>query len=359
MTSNTQIPVVDVSAKTDALLDLGLRNIWYPVDASWKVQDAPVGITRLGENIVLWRDEEGQVHALEDRCPHRGARLSQGWNMGSYVACWYHGVEVTGEGEVQKVPAVSNCPLEGQKCVRSYPVQEVAGVIFLYFGDEAHPEPVALELPEQLVGEAYDRFPCVAHWKVNYRYALDNVMDPMHGAYLHASSHSMAGGDRHAEMRVKKTADGFRFEKTHQQGVNFDWTEFHNTGAMWLHLAIPYQPKLTGGEFEIIGFATPVDENNCLVFFWRCKKVQGWERDLWRFFYKNRLEGLHWAVLEQDRLILEDMAPNARGGEFLYQHDVGLTRLRKTMERMARKQIEALHDYHNTAADVDQERASV
>ncbi len=76
-----------------AYLDLGLRNYWYPVAPSWQVANAPIGLTRLGEQLVVWRDQEGRVHALEDRCPHRGARLSLGWNLGDRVACWYHGVD--------------------------------------------------------------------------------------------------------------------------------------------------------------------------------------------------------------------------------------------------------------------------
>ena len=96
-------------------LDKGLRGLWYPVLASWEVQSAPVGITRLGEQIVVWRNKDGQVQALEDRCPHRGARLSMGWNLGDRIACWYHGVEVAGNGEVKDVPAVDKCPLVGQQ----------------------------------------------------------------------------------------------------------------------------------------------------------------------------------------------------------------------------------------------------
>ncbi len=62
---------------------------------------------------------------------------------------------------------------------------------------------------------------------------------------------------------------------------------------------------------------------------------------MWRFLYRNRLEGLHWRVLEQDRVLLENMAPGARDGEFLYQHDVGLARVRRRLERKARAQVEA------------------
>ncbi|MBA5735021.1 3-phenylpropionate dioxygenase, partial [Escherichia coli] len=109
-------------------------------------------------------------------------------------------------------PAVSNCPLEGKKCVKSYPVEEKAGAIFLWFGDEAHGEPAPLNLPEELVADEYGHFLCVSNWKCNYQYAIDNVMDPMHGAYLHATSHSMAEGDKQADMRVRKTETGLMFE---------------------------------------------------------------------------------------------------------------------------------------------------
>ncbi|RAF14415.1 aromatic ring-hydroxylating oxygenase subunit alpha, partial [Burkholderia multivorans] len=155
-------------------LDRGIKNYWYPVAPSWQVSNAPVGITRLSEQIVLWRDQDGKVHALEDRCPHRGARLSLGWNLGGSVACWYHGIEVDGSGTVNKVPAVANCPLEGTKCVKSYPVEEKAGAIFLWFGDDAHPEPAPLNLPVELVADEYAHFLCMSNWKCNYQYAIDN-----------------------------------------------------------------------------------------------------------------------------------------------------------------------------------------
>lgn len=330
----------DTDRAVEQLLNSGLRRLWYPIAPSWQVKDSPVGLTRLGGDIVLWRDGEGQVHAMSDRCPHRGARLSLGWNLGDKLACWYHGVQVNGEGKVDQVPAAKDCPLVGDKTNQVYPVQERRGAIFAYFGDAAQPEPPELNLPEELNNEEYSSFLCTAYWKCNYRYALDNVMDPMHGSYLHASSHSMARGDKEADMKARKTKSGFIFEKTTQRDVNFDWVEFGDTGAHWLRLSIPYGSGASPGpSFGIVGFATPIDENNTQVFFWRTRKVQGWQRDVWRFMYKNRLEGLHWEVLEQDRIVLENMAPNASDHEYLYQHDYGLSRLRRQMKKAAEKQI--------------------
>jgi hypothetical protein len=87
---------------------------------------------------------------------------------------------------------------------------------------------------------------------------------------------------------------------------------------------------------------TPIDEENCRVFFWRTRKVQGWQRDVWKFMYRHKLETLHWDVLEQDRVVLEAMALDARDHEFLYQHDTGLARARRAMEQQVKAQLSSV-----------------
>ena len=331
---------------------LGPRNRWYPVAASWMVTDTPIGLTRLGEKIAVWRDKEGTVHIIEDRCPHRGARLSMGWNLGDRIACWYHGIEVDGDGVVRDVPAVAECPLVGQKAIRSYPCFEHMGGIFAWFGDELHEEPAEFVMPEEFVSDEWATMLTTAHWKCNWVYAVDNVMDPMHGTYLHSISHSMAEGDREAKMQVEKTDTGFIFGKADQRNVNFDWIEWGDTGAFWLRVSpLPYRKSAgPGGHFAIMGFVTPIDEDNCRVFFWRTRKVQGWQRDVWKFMYRQKLETLHWDVLEQDRVILEAMDKDAREHEFLYQHDTGLARVRRILEKEAESQLKAVAEAQGASA---------
>ena len=323
---------------------LGPLNRWWPVAASWMITDEPRGLTRLGEKIVFWRDKEGSVHCLEDRCPHRGARLSMGWNIGDRIACWYHGLEIGGDGVVKNVPAMTDCPMIGQKMIRAYPCFEHMGGIFVWFGDELHQEAQEFNLPEEFVSDEWTTILCTAHWKCNWVAAVDNVMDPMHGAYLHAISHSMAEGDKEAKMQVDKTETGFIFGKLDQRDINFDWIEWGDTGAFWLRVSpLPYRKEAgPGGNFGIMGFVTPIDENNCRVFFWRARKVQGWQSDVWKFMYRNRLETLHWDVLEQDRMVLEGMDSGAQEKEFLYQHDTGLARVRRILETEAKDQLIAL-----------------
>ncbi|HEY4319103.1 MAG TPA: aromatic ring-hydroxylating dioxygenase subunit alpha [Herbaspirillum sp.] len=326
----------------DAVLAEGLKNLWYPICPSGFVAERPVSLRRLGRKFVLWREISGELHALNDACPHRGAPLSMGIPMGDRIACGYHGVQVRADGVVTSVPGSPGCKLEGAKATRSFHVREAAGAIWLYNAAEDIAEPPPLVLPEQLTSPEYSNFLCYNEWKGDYRYVIDNVMDPMHGTYLHKQSHSMAEGASTAAFRVRDTDTGFVFEKEGQRGVNFDWTEWADTGAHWMRLEIPY-PKTggPGGNFIIIGCYSPIVENMSAVFFWRCRKVDGWQRDAWRFLYKNRLEARHWVVLEQDRVVLEEMEPDANQHEMLYQHDMGIVRLRRHMKGLANAQLKA------------------
>ena len=144
------------------------------------------------------------------------------------------------------MPGSPGCKLEGSKATRHFPVEERAGAVFLYNSKESVDAPPPLVLPEQLTDDAqYASFLCYAEWKGDYRYVLDNVMDPMHGTFLHKQSHSMAEGDSMAKFGIRQTETGFVFEKEGQRNVNFDWTEWADTGTHWMRLEIPY-PN-TGG----------------------------------------------------------------------------------------------------------------
>lgn len=324
----------------ERLLNKGVRNIWYAMCPSSFVKQSAISIRRCGYKIVLWREASGRLNALEDHCPHRGAPLSLGKPIGDRIQCDYHGVEVDRNGVAVKVPGSPGCALEGRKATKVFPVEEHAGMIFAYVGDERHPNPPKLVLPEQLTSPEFSHFLCYAEWGGDYRYVMDNVMDPMHGAYLHKMSHSMAEGAMEAKFRVRETPTGFMFEKENQRDVNFDWTEFLDTGAHWLRLEIPY-PKTggPGGNFHIVGSYTPITDTSSAVVHWRCRKLTGWQRDVWRFLYKNRLEARHWAVLEQDRRMLEHYEADARERELLYSHDLGLMRLRRLLKQKAIQQL--------------------
>ena len=122
--------------RVEKLLKLGLRNRWYGVAASHQVTEEPVGVTRLGERPVLWRDGDGIVRAVEDRCPHRGIALSIGSVANGNLRCRYRGVEVDKDGVVLRVPAFPDCPMVGHKMIGSFPTFEHYLMVWAYFGDD-------------------------------------------------------------------------------------------------------------------------------------------------------------------------------------------------------------------------------
>lgn len=328
--------------QVQASLLTGLRNRWWPILPSQFVERGgkPLGITRLGESLVLWRDARGVVNVHTDRCPHRAVPLSRGINEGDRLRCSYHGVEIGPDGTVLRVPGQPGCPLEGKKAVKAYPSCELAGAIFVWFGDALHQEAAPFEAPEQLAAADYSNFLCYADWEAPWRYCYDNLMDPMHGTFLHAKSHTMYQGETQAQFVTRDTPYGFFFEKKDQRDVNFDWSELVDRAALYVRLEIPYPPSGgPGGNFGIVGFCTPIDENTTCVFFWRTRKVSGWQRDVWRFLYRTNLEPRHWDVLEQDRVMLGGLKPGLEKHEMLYHHDAGVIRLRRYLAQQMRQQL--------------------
>lgn len=64
---------------TDSVREVGINpNHWYVVARSSEVTTDPYAVTLWKQPIVLYRQSDGQVCALEDRCPHRFVRLSEG-----------------------------------------------------------------------------------------------------------------------------------------------------------------------------------------------------------------------------------------------------------------------------------------
>src|SRR5215475_8111869 len=114
-------------------LTTGILGQWYAVAKSVQVKRGkPHAMKALGRHLVLWRDQQGKLHCLEDYCPHRGARLSRGEVNGNDISCRYHGVTLNGAGTIVRVPAMPGCALEGRKAVASYAVVEAHDGVFAY-----------------------------------------------------------------------------------------------------------------------------------------------------------------------------------------------------------------------------------
>jgi renierapurpurin 18,18'-hydroxylase len=109
---------------------------WYPLAWSDELKPGRALARRFaGQPIVLYRGAGGGVFALEDRCAHRQVPLSLGVVSGDYLKCHYHGWTYDCSGRCVDVPYLGKERLPNG--VRSYPAQEIDGLIFIFPGDPA------------------------------------------------------------------------------------------------------------------------------------------------------------------------------------------------------------------------------
>lgn len=198
----------------------GLREYWYPALFAHELKhNEHKAVELLGDNIILFRDKDGSPCALENRCPHRGPLLSLGqvnvWDIGT-ITCRYHGMTFDKHGDcVAFLADGPDSPACGRIKAKSYPAQEVAGIIFIYMGIQDPPDimdnlPHAREVLKD--GELIRSRMTVPY---SYLNQLDNTVDMTHVGCLHRTCYlfgdqkmgggvkfePLPGGGLHASLR--------------------------------------------------------------------------------------------------------------------------------------------------------------
>ena len=106
---------------------------WYPVSLSGGLDAGRSAGTRLfDKEFVIWRDADGAAHVWEDRCPHRGMRLSFGFVRGNHIACIYHGWQYDSNGHCQFIPSHPALSVPSSIRVATHPCVERLGIVWMY-----------------------------------------------------------------------------------------------------------------------------------------------------------------------------------------------------------------------------------
>lgn len=118
------------------------RNCWYPIIF---VQDLskrrPYGFSLYDEPLVLFRDANGKFGCLQDICPHRTAKLSQGQVIDGKLECLYHGWQFNTNGKCLHIPQLSaESKISPHACVKSFTVLERQGIVWMWL--EMHKKPI-------------------------------------------------------------------------------------------------------------------------------------------------------------------------------------------------------------------------
>ena len=163
-----------------------VRNAWYVASWAHDLKDEPLAETILGENVVLWRGEGGNVHAAENVCPHRFLPLSKGRVAGDNLQCGYHGLVFDGTGLCVEAPTQDSPP----ECrIRTYPVHENMGMVWIWMGDPERADTADVyDLPEFHQDGWGVGFGDALDVEANYLLLCDNLCDPTHTNYVHPST---------------------------------------------------------------------------------------------------------------------------------------------------------------------------
>jgi len=131
---------------TETMTDLRYP-AWHPIASS---EDLPFRHVYhgqlLGQEFAVWRADDGNVNVWENRCLHRGVRLSIGLNEGAELKCQYHGWRYANRSAgCTYIPAHPADAPARRITNRTFPAVESLGLVWSAMGDVA---PFAPPLPE-------------------------------------------------------------------------------------------------------------------------------------------------------------------------------------------------------------------
>ncbi|HWP36158.1 MAG TPA: Rieske 2Fe-2S domain-containing protein [Gemmatimonadales bacterium] len=162
-----------------------LRSYWQPAALSEELPEGgpPIPLRLFGEDLVLFRDEQGRVGLLDLHCSHRGTDLSYGRLEDGGLRCVYHGWLYDVHGKCLETPAEPpGSRLRDYVRHTAYPCQEVGGVIFTYMGEG---EPPLLPNYEVFAVPASHRLATKHFHECNWLQGLEGSQDATHVRFLH------------------------------------------------------------------------------------------------------------------------------------------------------------------------------
>ena len=178
-----------------------LRRYWLPALLGSEVAEndcPPVRVRLMGEDLVAFRDTNGRVGIVSEKCPHRLASLFFGRNEECGLRCVYHGWKFDIHGDCLEVP---NEPAEyrfqNKIRITAYPTCEYGGLVWIYMG----PPELTPELPklEWARVPGSHRYISKRFQQTNYLQAIEGGIDSSHSNFLHASLDAFRLTDEYVE----------------------------------------------------------------------------------------------------------------------------------------------------------------
>ncbi len=328
-----------------------LINLWYVAEWSKTVTDKPVKAKILGQNLVLFRNAEGNVDCMADVCLHRGGSLSGGWvnEKKDCVVCPYHGWEYDGKGKCQTIPSEGpEFKVPPRFKVDAYPCEERYGRMGVVSGELPEEERYPIPPLPEYDDPKWRAVDCEFTWNAEAGRIVENGIDIAHASFVHpVFGYNSTAGDNFIEkvekhehwatstnvMYPPQLKGGFlgwrRFMRKDKQATRVHPTWYMN--GMTVRMQIDLRP---GWQIVMFDANTPVDENTTRTF-----AIQLRSFFTSPLFDKGSLKRLA-VILEEDAVIVENSNPFYLPETLMNEVSVKSDKFMSTFRMARRKLIE-------------------
>ncbi|TFL13247.1 aromatic ring-hydroxylating dioxygenase subunit alpha [Pusillimonas caeni] len=348
-----------------------VRNCWYPIGFSEEFETSKLkGLKIADKPVVVWRTEEGEVVAFDDRCCHKRFPLSESKLLDNgNLECAYHGLQYDSSGQCVEIPSQADRPIPKQAHLRNIPVCEQDRIVWMWPGDPSACEGIAPPRTQEAVDENLTAMPLpqVVHSPSNYLLLIENLLDISHFYPLHDGNiGDRANSDIPVQLEEGEQ-DGFKYVRTIREVENYkqppyfrEW--FHYEVIDRVHTHTMVTPGLTrvvmnvappgqlGTDMErgytLLHLHYPVDKSNLV---WRIlissRKGHTPLNDTSRSTTQAIADMFH-AVVAEDEWALERQQkmmeyPDEGYSELFLGSDAALRRARQIMLSMQRAERQA------------------
>jgi phthalate 4,5-dioxygenase oxygenase subunit len=288
----------------DAPMGQLMRRHWQPVCLSEEVSEpdgAPVKARLFGEDLVVFRDSDGQVGVMDEYCPHRRASLVFGRNEDGGLRCLYHGWKMDVAGNVLEMasePAASRMTEKVKH--RAYPTKEWGSFVWAYMGPsdtmtEFKP-PAWAPTADTQVSVAKALIPC------NWAQILEGAIDSAHSSSLHSSDMVPArvegaettdktwlrpSTDKAPRLQVQRTEYGFRYAALRRPLTNAAANDYVRSTVFVAPATALIPPN---NLYNVANINVPMDDTNTAFYFiaWGHPSKTP-ETETWRKFLGQRI----------------------------------------------------------------------
>ena len=302
----TKQPIVTLP-KPETNPEFNWRNYWYPVTFLQDLpKDRPYSFSIYDEALILFRNQDGNLGCLTDRCPHRAAKLSDGQVIDGKIECLYHGWQFNTDGQCLHIPQLpADAKIPAKACVQSFPVVECQGIVWMWAGEAETADekliPTVADLDDPTVASSdymldlpYDQI-----------YFIENIVDPSH---IYISHEATFKGRKYAQPLEMEVID------VSVQGIQGRYRKTRTPNQNWVNLNFiaPNLVTYRSVNSDRIGgaalYSLPLGKRRCRIIIRNYNNFSTWKLKLqprwFEHWYRNQFleEDLSLVVGQQEQV---------------------------------------------------------